>query len=250
MDVLGVIPARLQSTRLPRKVLLELCGHPLIYWVYQRAVRAGVLSDVVVATDAEEVESYCRGAGIPVMMTSPAHTCGSERVHEVMTRRPADVYVNIQGDEPMLSADHLRLLLEPFGRVADVQVTTLKTPISTEDAQQPGNVKVVTDRENFALYFSRWPIPFDRDSAGNVPYHKHLGLYAYRAETLARFVTLPPSRLEVSEKLEQLRLLENRIPIYVAETPEDSVGVDTPGDFQRVEAHFRSLTDAGRSPLE
>jgi len=237
MQILGVIPARLGSTRLPRKVLREIAGRPLVAWVYEAARRAPSLSDVLVATDSEEVLNVCASLSIPAMMTSEAHTCGSDRLFEVMCKRAADVYVNIQGDEPLLRPEHLERLLSPFfERPDETFVTTLMVAIGEDQAQDPNNVKVVTDHADRALYFSRWPIPYDRDKTGQVRFFKHLGVYAYRGDTLARFQSLPPSPLELAEKLEQLRFLQNGIPIHVLATEFDTVGVDTEADLETVRA--------------
>jgi 3-deoxy-manno-octulosonate cytidylyltransferase (CMP-KDO synthetase) len=237
--VLGVIPARLESTRLPRKPLRLICGQPMIAWVYWRARQAGCLDALVVATDSEEIAAYCRGNQFPVAMTSSAHRSGTDRVVEVMGREAADIYVNIQGDEPMVTADHIELLLRPFREVPETRVSSLKVAITPDQARNPNNVKVVTDLKGRALYFSRAPIPYDRDGSGRVPYYKHLGLYAYAAEALRQFQALPPSELEQHERLEQLRFLENGIPIAVVETSQDTIGVDTEADLQEVEEYFR-----------
>ena len=165
-------------------------------------------------------------------MTSQVHRSGTERVHEVSGREAADVYINVQGDEPLVRAEHIATLLRVMEN-ASVPVGTLMTPAADVDIANPNAVKVVVDLTGRALYFSRATIPFDRD--GTRPhYFKHLGLYAYRKAALDRFVGLPESSLEKSERLEQLRFLENGIPIYVGETPHDSVGVDTEEDLQRV----------------
>jgi len=239
--VLGVIPARLESKRLPSKPLRAICGRPMIAWVYERARQAACLDDLLVATDSGEVEAYCRAQAIPVMMTSRDHPSGTDRVVEVMTREPAELYVNIQGDEPMITPDHLQRLLSPFREAPATQVSTLKVAISAESARDPNNVKVVTDAGGRALYFSRAPIPHDRDGRGRASYFKHLGIYAFRAAALEKFHQLPPSPLEQLEKLEQLRFLENGIAIAVVETPHDTIGVDTEEDLERVEAYFRRL---------
>ncbi|MBZ5668328.1 MAG: 3-deoxy-manno-octulosonate cytidylyltransferase [Acidobacteriia bacterium] len=239
--VLGVIPARLESTRLPRKPLRLICGRPLIAWVYERARQAACLDHLLVATDSPEIESYCREQTIPVMMTSRGHRSGTDRVVEVMTREPAELYVNIQGDEPMITPDHLERLLRPFREAPETQVSTLKVAFDAESARDPNNVKVVTDAAGRALYFSRAQVPHDRDGSGRAQYFKHLGIYAFTAAALEKFHCLPPSPLEQLERLEQLRFLENGIAIAVVETPHDTIGVDTEEDLQRVEAYFRRL---------
>jgi 3-deoxy-manno-octulosonate cytidylyltransferase (CMP-KDO synthetase) len=246
--ILGVIPARLDSTRLPGKVLRLICGQPMLHHVFARAGQCELLEDLVVATDSKEVHEYCERHRMKVIMTSRSHTSGTERVHEVKETIPADIYVNIQGDEPMIRPEHLRALLDPFMEGEPVQVTTLKTPIGFEDAQSPHNVKVVTDTNDNALYFSRYAIPYRRDPVpGTTRHFKHLGMYAYTRSALERFYKLPPSRLEQAEKLEQLRFLEHGIPIHVAETPYDTIGVDTEEDLLRVEDHFQRLAAPERS---
>lgn len=237
--VLGVIPARLESTRLPGKPLREICGRPMIAWVYENARRAACLDHLLVATDSAEVESYCRQHGIPAMMTSREHKSGTDRMAEVMAKAPAEVYVNIQGDEPMITPDHLERLLSPFRDAPATQVSTLKVAIDAQTAADRNVVKVVTDLAGRALYFSRARIPFDRDGSGQVQYFKHQGFYAFRAAALNTFHHLPASPLEKLEKLEQLRFLENGIGIAVVETPHDTIGVDTEADLIRVEEHLQ-----------
>ncbi len=242
--VLGVIPARLESQRLPRKVLRPICGRPMIAWVYERARLASCLDSLLVATDAEEIYAYCRHRNISVVMTSPAHLSGTDRVVEVVRRElasgeAAGIFVNIQGDEPMITAGHIELLLRPFRESAETQVSTLKVSMERDQALDPNNVKVVTDSRGQALYFSRALIPHDRGGSGQVRYYKHLGLYAYTAAALEKYRAQPPSVLEQHEQLEQLRFLESGIPITVVETSEDTVGVDTEEDLRRVEEYFR-----------
>jgi len=239
--VLGVIPARLESQRLPRKPMRTIGGQPMIAWVYERARRAACLHQLLVATDSVEIFDYCRKSNIPAQMTSAAHRSGTDRIVEVMSREPADIYVNIQGDEPMVTAEHIELMLKPFRENPDTEVSTLKVAIEPEEARSPNNVKVVTDARGRALYFSRALIPHDRDGAGVVQYYKHLGFYAYTAAALERFASLPPSSLEQLEKLEQLRFLENGVSLTVVETADDTIGVDTEEDLKKVEEYFRRL---------
>jgi 3-deoxy-manno-octulosonate cytidylyltransferase (CMP-KDO synthetase) len=232
MKTVAIIPARLASTRLPRKMLREISGTPLVGWVYEAVRSSPLLSDVIIATDSEEILETCNRHGWKAQMTSAAHRSGTERVHEVSKSITADVYVNVQGDEPLTRPEHIATLLEVM-KDASVQVGTVKTLCPQEDILNPNAVKVVTVPGGRALYFSRATIPFDRD--GTAPrYFKHLGLYAYRKRALDLFVSQPESTLEKSERLEQLRFLENGISIYVGETPYDSVGVDTEEDLQRV----------------
>jgi 3-deoxy-manno-octulosonate cytidylyltransferase (CMP-KDO synthetase) len=232
MKAIAVIPARLASTRLARKALREIAGLPMIGHVY-RGVRASpLLDEVIVATDSDEIMEVCQQHGWHSRMTSAQHRSGTERVHEIAQSIAADVYINVQGDEPLTRPEHIASLLTVMEDVS-VQVGTLKTPAAAIDVPNPNAVKVVTDTNGRALYFSRATIPHDRD--GSSPrYFKHLGFYAYRKPALDRFVSLPESALEKAERLEQLRFLENGIPIYVGETPFDTVGVDTAEDLERV----------------
>lgn len=234
VEVLGVIPARLASTRLPRKVLRPIAGKPMLAWVYEAAVACDALDDVVVATDAAEVEDLCGAQGWPCRMTSPDLPSGTDRLCAVAEQIPASIYVNIQGDEPMLVPGHVHSLLRPF-RLPHVDVTTLKLRCPPEDVANPNAVKVVTAADGRALYFSRSTIPFDRDGVGAAVYWKHMGLYAFRREALLRFPALPYSGLEAAERLEQLRMLEGGMTIYVESTDLETVGVDTEEDLRRVE---------------
>ena len=230
--VAAVIPARLASTRLPRKVLRQVAGRPLLAWVVDAARSCPQFDEIVVATDSDEVAALCVTHGWAVRMTAAALQSGTDRLHAVAQDVLADIYVNVQGDEPLLQPSHITALLRPFAH-EHVQVSTIKTLCTPENIANPNAVKVVTDKDGRALYFSRATIPHDRDGSSPRRF-KHLGLYAYRKAALDRFVSLPESSLERSERLEQLRFLENGISIYVGETAFDSVGVDTEEDLQRV----------------
>ena len=236
--VVGVIPARLASTRLPRKVLRNLLGEPLLAWVYRAAIACPELDEVIVAADSEEVAQLCKQRGWPCILTSPNLPSGTDRLFAVSREVDAAIYVNIQGDEPLLHPQHISAMLAPFSNPG-VEVTTLKVRCTPENIDNPNAVKVVTANDGRALYFSRATIPFDREARGDAVYWKHLGLYAYRKDALARFAALAPGILEQTERLEQLRLLENGITLYVAETPYDTIGVDTEDDLLRVEAILR-----------
>jgi 3-deoxy-manno-octulosonate cytidylyltransferase (CMP-KDO synthetase) len=240
LRIAGVIPARLNSTRLSRKVLRTIAGGPMVEWVWRAAAESRLMDPVVVATDAEEVAVVCRERGIPVLMTSADCASGSDRVREVAREIDADVYVNIQGDEPTLTPDFFPPLLELFER-PEVEVATLAVRCPPEEIANPNAVKVVTAIDGRALYFSRATIPFDRDGPGFAGYRKHLGIYAYRKAALERFAELPPSWIEQVERLEQLRLLDNGIDIYVAAAPRDTIGVDTEADLQRAEAMLKGI---------
>jgi 3-deoxy-manno-octulosonate cytidylyltransferase (CMP-KDO synthetase) len=233
MKSIAVIPARIASTRLPRKMLREIAGKPLVGWVYEAVRSSPLLSDVIIATDSDEIMEACRRHGWKTQMTSSRHRSGTERVHEVSNSVDAEIYVNVQGDEPLVRPEQIATLLDVMKEPV-VRVGTVKTPCPLEEIHNPNAVKVATSPDGRALYFSRATIPFDRDNT-KPRYFKHLGLYAYRKSALDLFVSRPESTLEKTERLEQLRFLENGIPIYVGETPHDSVGVDTEEDLQRAE---------------
>jgi 3-deoxy-manno-octulosonate cytidylyltransferase (CMP-KDO synthetase) len=233
--ILGVIPARLASTRLPRKLLREIAGRPLLAWVVDAARACPQFDDILVAADSQQIADLCRTLDVPCLLTSPDLPSGTDRLHAVAQLHHADIYVNVQGDEPLLQPAHIEAILAPFAH-PHVDVSTLKVRCRPEDINNPNVVKVVTAADGRALYFSRATIPYDRDATGTAIYWKHLGLYAYRRAALERFASLSPSELEQTERLEQLRLLENNLTLYVAETPFDTVGVDTEEDLVRVAA--------------
>jgi 3-deoxy-manno-octulosonate cytidylyltransferase (CMP-KDO synthetase) len=225
----------------------------MLAWVFEAASACPQLDRVLIATDSDEVAELCYRNQWPVQLTSPDLPSGTDRVHAIARHHHADIYVNIQGDEPLLKPQHLTALLRPFAR-HHVEVSTLKVLCTPENIANPNAVKVVTAADGRALYFSRSTIPYDRDGQASdktireraasdgttaPQYWKHIGLYAYRKATLERFPTLPPSLLEQTERLEQLRFLENNIPIYVEPTEFDTIGVDTEEDLQRVESLLR-----------
>jgi 3-deoxy-manno-octulosonate cytidylyltransferase (CMP-KDO synthetase) len=240
--ILGVIPARLASTRLPRKLLRDIAGRPLLAWVIDAARACPQFSSILVAADSGEIATLCTSLDIPVQLTAPDLPSGTDRLHAVAQLHNADIYVNIQGDEPLLLPEHITALLRPFAHPG-VDVTTLKVRCTPENIANPNAVKVVTAADGRALYFSRATIPYHRDADEAAPtYWKHIGLYAYRKSALLRFPTLPPSQLERAERLEQLRFLENGLSIYVEPTDHDTIGVDTEADLQLVEAILRKGT--------
>jgi len=242
LRIAAVIPARLSSTRLSRKVLREIAGRPMVEWVWRAAAASGLMDPVVVATDSDEVAAICAERSIPTVMTSVDCQSGSDRVREVARTIHADIYVSVQGDEPTLTPDFFPPLLALFER-PEVEVGTLAVRCPALEIADPNTVKVVTATDGRALYFSRATIPFDRDRTGFVGYRKHLGIYAYRKATLERFAELPTSWIERVERLEQLRLLDNGIDIYVAPAPRDTIGVDTEADLVRAEAVLKRLVE-------
>lgn len=241
MTVYGIIPARLQSTRLPRKMLLSDTGKPLLQYVYEAARRAKSLSDVIVATDSDEILQAVRAFGARCEMTGE-HPSGTDRIAEVVRRSlpDASLVVNVQGDEPELDANNIDRLVETMRAHPDAEMGTLATPMTNWDqVQAPSCVKAVCSTDGRALYFSRAPIPFVRDGDPQTvletdrPWLLHVGIYAYRPDFLERLTRLPPSRLEQFEKLEQLRALEAGATIRVAIVDHRSTGIDTPEDYAR-----------------
>ena len=210
----------------------------MLAWVYQAARACTQLSQVLIATDSDEVMAFANSAGFDAMLTPADCASGTDRIHFVAQAVPADIYVNIQGDEPMLRPEHIDALLKPMAN-PETLVSTLATPCAPDQIANPNAVKVVTAANGRALYFSRATIPYDRDQIGLPIYRKHLGLYAYRKAALDRFPTLPASALEATERLEQLRFLENGIDIYVETTDYDTIGVDTEEDLHAVAAILR-----------
>ncbi len=234
MKAIGIIPARYASSRLPGKALAEIAGRPMIEHVYRQATRATSLSGVWVATDDTRIRDAVLGFGGNVVLTRPEHPSGTDRIAEAARDLEADVVVNVQGDEPMLDPMEIDAVVAPFAGRPELVMTTIATPIKDPlDMEAPSAVKVVRDREGFALYFSRLPIPYYRSGSGG-PHWKHIGLYAYRKEFLLRYPELEPTPLEQAEALEQLRALEHGYRIFVALTEHDSIGVDTVEDLERV----------------
>jgi len=239
--ILGVIPARLASSRLPAKVLAPIASKPMIQHVYERASLARYVSSTIIATDAPEVYEVAKSFGAPVRMTRPDHASGTDRVAEVASTENASIVVNIQGDEPLIDPNAIDLAILPLLHDDDVVMSTLKKRIENHrDLLDPNVVKVVTDHSGNAIYFSRAPIPFHRDSAERVAWFKHIGLYVYRRDFLLNYSALPVGPLEVAEQLEQLRALENGYRIRVLETEYESIGVDTREDLERVSRMFEA----------
>ncbi|MDQ7835805.1 MAG: 3-deoxy-manno-octulosonate cytidylyltransferase [Humidesulfovibrio sp.] len=236
----GIIPARYDSSRFPGKPLVDILGKPMFVRVYERARACPLFEQVALATDDQRIMDAAKAWGVPALMTSPAHESGTDRVLEaarLLGAGPDAVVVNIQGDEPLLEPAMLAELLAPFSgpQGALVQATTLASPLERAEAASPDRVKVVLDSEGRALYFSRALIPFDRDGNGKgVGPLLHIGLYGFRMATLERFAALPQGLLEKTEKLEQLRLLENAIPLHVSLTRHCCHGVDRPEDVSHI----------------
>jgi 3-deoxy-manno-octulosonate cytidylyltransferase (CMP-KDO synthetase) len=236
---LGVIPARFSSSRFPGKILAPLAGKPMLQHVYERASQARYLSSTIIATDDLRIFDAARAFGARVRMTRADHPSGTDRVAEIASAENAEVIVNIQGDEPLIDPAAIDAAILPVAHDDDIVMATLKKKIEVpSEITNPNVVKVVTDRAGDAIYFSRCPIPFDRDGASGVTYYKHIGLYIYQREFLLNYSTLPIGPLEQTERLEQLRALENGYRIRVTETEYESLGVDTPADLERVSKLF------------
>jgi len=247
---IAVIPARYSATRLPGKPLVSLAGKPMIQRVWERAAQAKRISRVVIATDDERILKAAAGFGAEAVMTRPDHRSGTERVAEVAVHlggADEEVFVNVQGDEPLVEPEAIDTLVEAIEAEEGVTVATLMVPIAKPaDIMDPNIVKVVLDFDGNALYFSRAPIPWvrDREAPVHVQHMKHLGLYAFRRAALLDFPTLPVGDIERIEQLEQLRWMENGYKIRVAETQHDSVSVDVPEDVARVEQLLRKSAAA------
>ncbi|MHB9134019.1 MAG: 3-deoxy-manno-octulosonate cytidylyltransferase [Armatimonadota bacterium] len=240
MSIVGIIPARYASTRFPGKPLAEIAGRPMIQYVYERACHAKLLEEVLVATDDKRIFDAVRQFGGEAVMTSAYHPTGTDRLAEVAQHLSGvEIIVNIQGDEPLISPEAIDAITAPLSADATIPMGSLMAPMTEQErAWDPNIVKVITDLQGFALYFSRAPIPHPRDGVqGAGPWKKHCGLYAYRRDFLLTYANLPPTPLELLEKLEQLRALEHGYRIKMVEQADDhSIGVDTPEDLERVRA--------------
>lgn len=238
VTVLAVIPARHASVRFPGKPLAPIAGRPMIQHVVERVRLAKTVTRIVVATDDDRIRSAVEAFGGEAVMTRSDHRSGTDRVAEVAAHIPADIYINIQGDEPLISPETIDTIISAMREDPSVQIATPCIEIAeANDIMDPNIVKVVLDFDGNALYFSRAPIPWIRDASAGlaVSHWKHLGLYAFRHDALVEYPTLPPGQLEPIEQLEQLRWLENGFRIRVVETAHDAVSVDVPADVERVE---------------
>lgn len=238
-EILAIIPARFASHRFPGKVIAELAGKPLVVHTYERTIQAKCISKAVIATDDQKVVDALAPYDIEVIMTSPDHPSGTDRIAEVARTSTADIIVNVQGDEPMLDPLTIERAVEVMLENPNLGMATAKHAITKpEDILDPNVVKVVTDKNGMALYFSRSPVPHLRDITDQTPEHpvywQHIGLYVFRRSFLLDYADMAPTELEGLEKLEQLRALENGHQIAVVETDFKSIGVDTPEDLERV----------------
>lgn len=232
--VIGVIPARYGSTRLPAKSLAMIHGKPMIQHVYERCLRSKLLDEVLVATDDKRIFNAVLNFGGNAVMTSKAHKSGTDRIGEAVKHIKCDIVVNVQGDEPLIEPRNIDKAIEPLINDKSINVSSLCFKVTDKkEINNPNVVKVVFDLNSNALYFSRSTVPFNRDS-GKVNHYKHIGLYVYRKDYLMKLIKLKPSKLESAEKLEQLRILESGKKIKIIETKIDSHSVDTLEDLKKI----------------
>lgn len=239
MKIIAVIPARYNSTRFPAKLMQDLCGKPVILRTYEATVATQLFDQVIVATDSQEIFNLIIQHDGQAVMSQKEHESGSDRIAEAVADLSADIVVNVQGDEPFVAKENLAKLIDVFKQDIDnqVDVASLMFPIATiDDVNNPNHVKVVVDQNNFALYFSRSPIPYNRDGVAGVEYFQHIGVYAFRKSALMAFTQWPSATLENIEKLEQLRYLENGKLIRMARVEEPTIGIDTPEDLAKAVA--------------
>ncbi len=240
MKIIGVIPARYHSSRLPAKPLADINGKPMVWHVWNQAVKAKVFSDIIVATDDRRIVTALKKFPMHVMMTSKKHRNGTERIAEVAQKIPADIVVNIQGDEPLLPIQNIRRCITLCTQ-KNINIATVAIKITdNKEIHDTAVVKTIISKEGKALLFSRLPIPYHRDHTDRTPdYYKHIGLYAFKKRTLLHVVGLKPTMIEQAEKLEQLRWLYHGFVIHVARVQKDSCGVDTPRDLSHVRKLLR-----------
>ncbi|MEP3836838.1 MAG: 3-deoxy-manno-octulosonate cytidylyltransferase [Algibacter sp.] len=236
MKIISMIPARYAASRFPGKLMQDLGGKTVIQRTYEATVATNLFDDVFVVTDSDIIYKEIENIGGNVIMSKKEHECGSDRIAEAVETMDVDVVVNVQGDEPFTDKESLMKLIEVFKEDAkkEVDLASLMVHITNSDEiNNPNTVKVVIDQSNFALYFSRSPIPYPRDKSVNVKYYKHKGVYAFRKQAILDFYKLPMQVLEASEKLEQLRYLEYGKRIKMVETDVEGVEIDTPEDLER-----------------
>ena len=233
MRCMIVIPARMGSTRFPGKPLCDLLGKPMVQWVFEAAHKSGVGEKSVIATPDPEIVEACEAFGAEAVLTRHDHETGTDRIAEVAEKYPADVYVNVQGDEPLIQPSSIKACAEPLLKDKSIAMGSVYCECPEEEYDNPAVVKVVTDADNFALYFSRYAIPFPRNPRV-MPVKKHIGLYAYRRDALQGFAKCPMSPLEKAESLEQLRFMHNGVRIFMAPGAGTELAVDTPEQAQQV----------------
>ncbi|MEX6625956.1 3-deoxy-manno-octulosonate cytidylyltransferase [Tenacibaculum salmonis] len=236
MKIIAMIPARYSASRFPGKLMKNLGGKPVIVRTYEAAVKANLFNEVYVVTDSEIIFKTITEAGGKALMSLKEHECGSDRIAEAVENLDVDIVVNVQGDEPFIDTVSLSKLIQAFkdDKNNEIDLASLKVPMTNlEDIENPNNVKVITDVNNFAIYFSRSVIPYHRDKDVNVTYYKHKGIYAFRKKALIDFYHTPMTPLEAAEKIECIRYLEVGKKLKMIETSVESIGIDTPEDLEK-----------------
>ncbi|GAA4324541.1 3-deoxy-manno-octulosonate cytidylyltransferase [Pontixanthobacter gangjinensis] len=234
--IIAMIPARYEASRFPGKLLKDLNGKTVITRTYEAALNTGLFDEVYVVTDSDKIYSEIEKNGGKVLRSKKEHECGSDRIAEAVEDMEVDIVLNVQGDEPFIDKNSLAKLLEVFQQegAEEIDLASLKTPLKgSDEITNPNNVKVITGKEGFALYFSRFPVPYPRDTSAKVTYYKHIGIYAFRKSALMDFYKLPMLPLEASEKIECIRYLEYGKKIKMVETSVKSIGIDTPEDLEK-----------------
>ncbi len=247
LNIIAMIPARYEATRFPGKLLKDLNGKTVIRRTYEAALSTGLFKEVYVVTDSDKIYDEITAFGGKAIRSKKKHQSGSDRIAEaVQHMEDVDIVVNVQGDEPFIDKDSLTRLLDVFrdDDALDIDLASLKTPLTDSDAiTNPNNVKVITDKNNFALYFSRFPLPYPRETNTKAVYYKHIGIYAFRRQALINFHNLPMLSLEATEKIECIRYLEYGKTIKMVDTEMISIGIDTPEDLDKARKMFEDSTD-------
>lgn len=241
LKIIAVIPARFEASRFPGKLMQDLHGKTVIRRTYEATVQTGLFDEVYVVTDSDIIEAEINDFGGKALRSQREHECGSDRIAEAVENMNVDIVVNVQGDEPLIDKESLANLLEIFKEDIEneIDLASLKTPIhDPEEINNPNNVKVITSKDNLALYFSRFPLPFPRDTSTGVTYFKHIGVYAFRKKALMDFYRLPMLELEATEKIECIRYLEYGKKIKMVETNFRGIGIDTPEDLEKARLLF------------
>lgn len=240
--IIAVIPARYEATRFPGKLMQDLHGKTVIRRTYEAAVQTGLFEEVYVVTDSDIIEAEINSFGGQALRSKKEHECGSDRIAEAVENMDVDIVVNVQGDEPLIDKESLAKLLDVFKDdfKEEIDLASLKTALhDSEDINNPNNVKVITNKDNLALYFSRFPLPYPRDNGTGVTYYKHIGVYAFRKQALMDFYRLPMLKLEATEKIECIRYLEYGKKIKMVETNFSGIGIDTPEDLEKARKLFK-----------
>ena len=243
MKIIAMIPARYNASRFPGKLMKDLGGKPVILWTYQAALQTKLFDDVYIVTDSDVIYNTIIDAGGKAIISKTTHECGSDRIAEAVVNIEADIVINVQGDEPFIDAVSLAKLIDVFKKddEKEIDLASLKVQItSKEEIENPNNVKVITDVNNLAIYFSRSVIPFHRDRDINIKYYKHKGVYAFRKQALLDFYKTPITPLEAAEKIEAIRYQEIGKKIKMVETDIEAVGIDTPEDLEKAIQFLKS----------